>query len=111
MITAHTESRFLPFLLSAWSWEEKIPLAKSSLEKTWLFHEIGRCYLELNKAEAAQTYGQMSLQSADEEGNVEWQLHAYVLIAQAQGKGISTDFVLGMDTACLLSILVKTPQI
>ncbi|NWQ81889.1 TTC25 protein, partial [Columbina picui] len=66
------------------SWEEKIPLAKSSLEKTWLFHEIGRCYLELNKAEVAQKYGERSLQSADEEGDVGWQLHAYVLMAQAQ---------------------------
>ncbi|KFP60616.1 Tetratricopeptide repeat protein 25, partial [Cariama cristata] len=68
------------------TWEEKIPMAKSSLEKTWLFHEIGRCYLELNKAEAAQNYGQKSLQSADEEGDVEWQLHAAVLVAQAQVK-------------------------
>ncbi|XP_040473058.1 outer dynein arm-docking complex subunit 4 isoform X2 [Falco naumanni] len=68
------------------TWEEKIPMAKSSLEKTWLFHEIGRCYLELNKAEAAQNYGQKSLQSADEEGDAEWQLHATVLVAQAQVK-------------------------
>ncbi|NXJ00412.1 TTC25 protein, partial [Psophia crepitans] len=68
------------------TWEEKIPMAKSSLEKTWLFHEIGRCYLELNKAEAAQNYGEKSLQSADEEGDVEWQLHATVLVAQAQVK-------------------------
>ncbi|NXY78237.1 TTC25 protein, partial [Glareola pratincola] len=68
------------------TWEEKIPMAKSSLEKTWLFHEIGQCYLELNKAEAAQNYGQKSLQSADEEGDVEWQLHATVLVAQAQAK-------------------------
>ncbi|XP_032857979.1 outer dynein arm-docking complex subunit 4 isoform X2 [Tyto alba] len=68
------------------TWEEKIPMAKSSLEKTWLFHEIGRCYLELNKAEAAQNYGQKSLQSSDEEGDVEWQLHATVLVAQAQVK-------------------------
>ncbi|KAM9656996.1 outer dynein arm-docking complex subunit 4 [Morphnus guianensis] len=68
------------------TWEEKIPMAKSSLEKTWLFHEIGQCYLELNKAEAAQNYGQKSLQSADEEGDVEWQLHATVLVAQAQVK-------------------------
>ncbi|XP_054657376.1 outer dynein arm-docking complex subunit 4 [Grus americana] len=68
------------------TWEEKIPMAKSSLEKTWLFHEVGRCYLELNKAEAAQNYGQKSLQSADEEGDVEWQLHATVLVAQAQVK-------------------------
>ncbi|XP_010584029.1 PREDICTED: tetratricopeptide repeat protein 25 [Haliaeetus leucocephalus] len=68
------------------TWEEKIPMAKSSLEKTWLFHEIGQCYLELDKAEAAQNYGQKSLQSADEEGDVEWQLHATVLVAQAQVK-------------------------
>ncbi|XP_062451760.1 outer dynein arm-docking complex subunit 4 [Rhea pennata] len=68
------------------TWEEKIPMAKSSLEKTWLFHEIGRCYLELNKAEEAQNYGEKSLQSADEEGDVEWQLNASVLVAQAQVK-------------------------
>ncbi|NXT47590.1 TTC25 protein, partial [Pluvianellus socialis] len=68
------------------TWEEKIPMAKSSLEKTWLFHEIGQCYLELNKAEAAQSYGQKSLQSADEEADAEWQLHATVLVAQAQVK-------------------------
>ncbi|KAM6368660.1 outer dynein arm-docking complex subunit 4 [Pluvialis apricaria] len=68
------------------TWEEKIPMAQSSLEKTWLFHEIGQCYLELNKAETAQNYGQKSLQSADEEGDVEWQLHATVLVAQAQVK-------------------------
>ncbi|KAF1541438.1 Tetratricopeptide repeat protein 25, partial [Eudyptula minor] len=68
------------------TWEEKIPMAKSSLEKTWLFHEIGRCYLELNEAGAAQNYGQKSLQSADDEGDAEWQLHATVLVAQAQVK-------------------------
>ncbi|PKU29141.1 tetratricopeptide repeat protein hypothetical protein [Limosa lapponica baueri] len=68
------------------TWEEKIPMAKSSLEKIWLFHEIGQCYMELNQAEEAQNYGQKSLQSADEEGDVEWQLHATVLVAQAQVK-------------------------
>ncbi|XP_074783062.1 outer dynein arm-docking complex subunit 4 [Athene noctua] len=68
------------------TWEEKIPMAKSSPEKTWLFHEIGRCYLELDKAEAAQNYGQKSLQASDEEGDVEWQLRATVLVAQAQVK-------------------------
>ena len=83
-------------------------MAKSSLEKTWLFHEIGQCYLELDKAEAAQNYGQKSLQSADEEGDVEWQLHATVLVAQAQGKGVNTYFTLRIKTACLFSILVKT---
>ncbi|KFV94089.1 Tetratricopeptide repeat protein 25, partial [Eurypyga helias] len=74
------------FQQAADTWEEKIPMAKSSPEKAWLFHEIGRCYLELNKAEAAQHYGQKSLQSADEGGDVERQLHAAVLVAQAQVK-------------------------
>lgn len=29
------------------AWERKIPLAKTPLETTWLYHEIGRCHLEL----------------------------------------------------------------
>ncbi|NXC55871.1 TTC25 protein, partial [Aleadryas rufinucha] len=82
----HVYARIGKFQQAINTWEEKIPLAQSSLEKAWLFHEIGRCYLELDKAEAAQDYGQKSLQSADEEGDVEWQLHATVLVAQAQVK-------------------------
>ncbi|XP_004472478.1 outer dynein arm-docking complex subunit 4 isoform X1 [Dasypus novemcinctus] len=68
------------------TWEEKIPLAKTTLEKTWLFHEIGRCYLELDQAWQAQTYGEKSQQCAEEEGDLEWQLNASVLVAQAQVK-------------------------
>lgn len=30
-------------------WEEKLPLAKTPLEQTWLYHEIGRCHLELGE--------------------------------------------------------------
>ncbi|XP_066485346.1 outer dynein arm-docking complex subunit 4 [Tiliqua scincoides] len=68
------------------TWEEKIPLVKSNLEKTWLFHEIGRCYLELGRAVEARDYGERSLQCAEEEGDIEWQLNAGVLVAQAQVK-------------------------
>ncbi|NXT04113.1 TTC25 protein, partial [Prunella fulvescens] len=82
----HVYARIGKFQQAINSWEEKIPLAQSSLEKAWLFHEIGRCYLELDEAEVAQDYGQKSLESADEEGDVEWQLHATVLVAQAQVK-------------------------
>ncbi|NXI20564.1 TTC25 protein, partial [Irena cyanogastra] len=82
----HVYARIGEFQQAINTWEEKIPLAQSSLEKAWLFHEIGRCYLELDKAEVAQDYGQKSLQSADEEEDVEWQLHATVLVAQAQVK-------------------------
>ncbi|NXO32276.1 TTC25 protein, partial [Cisticola juncidis] len=82
----HVYARIGKFQQAINTWEEKIPMAQSSLEKAWLFHEIGRCYLELGKAEVAQDYGQKSLQAADEEGDVEWQLHATVLVAQAQVK-------------------------
>ncbi|NXO40998.1 TTC25 protein, partial [Locustella ochotensis] len=82
----HVYARIGKFQQAINAWEEKIPMAQSSLEKAWLFHEIGRCYLELDEAEIAQDYGQKSLQSADEEGDVEWQLHATVLVAQAQVK-------------------------
>ncbi|KAM8944762.1 outer dynein arm-docking complex subunit 4 [Lycaon pictus] len=68
------------------TWEEKIPLAKTTLEKTWLFHEIGRCYLELDQAWQAQHYGEKSQLCAEEEGDIEWQLNASVLVAQAQVK-------------------------
>ncbi|MEE6512724.1 hypothetical protein FKM82_019915 [Ascaphus truei] len=67
-------------------WEEKIPLASSSLEKTWLFHEIGRCYLELGEAAEGRAYGRKSQQEAGETGDVEWQLNSSVLVAQAEVK-------------------------
>lgn len=28
-------------------WAQKLPLASDSVEKAWLYHEIGRCHLEL----------------------------------------------------------------
>lgn len=81
------ERKELTLTLHVPRWEEKIPLAKTTLEKTWLFHEIGRCYLELDQAWQAQHYGEKSQQCAEEEGDIEWQLNASVLVAQAQGMG------------------------
>jgi hypothetical protein len=82
---AEFEGMKLTLLLHVPRWEEKIPLAKTTLEKTWLFHEIGRCYLELDQAWEAQNYGEKSQQYAEEEGDIEWQLNASVLVSQAQG--------------------------
>jgi len=60
-------------------------MAKSALEKTWLYHEIGRCYLEMGEHEKAEDYGEKSLAAAQEAKDDVWQLNATVLIAQAQG--------------------------
>ncbi|KAJ7992338.1 hypothetical protein DPEC_G00277490 [Dallia pectoralis] len=74
------------------AWEEKIPLAHGGLERTWLFHEIGRCYLELKRHLEARDYGARSLVAADEIADEKWQLNASVLVAQS-------DMVLGNFTS------------
>lgn len=66
------------------SWEEKVPLACGGLEKAWLFHEIGRCYLELKRYGEARDYGSRSLTAADDISDEKWQLNASVLMAQAE---------------------------
>ena len=67
------------------SWEQKLPKSKSALESTWLYHEIGRCHLELGNNQEAKDYGEKSLAAAQEASDKGWQLHATVLIAQAEG--------------------------
>lgn len=67
-------------------WEEKLPLASSDIEKAWLYHEIGRCYLELGNNEKAKDYGKMSFEAAVRINDEIWQLNATVLIAQAEAK-------------------------
>ncbi|XP_067928491.1 outer dynein arm-docking complex subunit 4-like [Watersipora subatra] len=64
-------------------WEDKVPMSKSALESTWLFHEIGRCYLESGRFDVARGYGERALEAAHEAHDDEWKLHAGVLIAQA----------------------------
>ena len=68
-----------------YSWLEKVPLSKLALESTWLFHEIGRCYLELGSSDKAKEYGEKSLSEAKKAEDDVWQLNATVLIAQAEG--------------------------
>lgn len=67
-------------------WERKLPLCKTPLEATWLCHELGRCYLEIDKAKVAKDYGERSLAAAQEAEDDMWQLHALVLISQAEVK-------------------------
>ncbi|KAL5006143.1 hypothetical protein ScPMuIL_017301 [Solemya velum] len=67
-------------------WEEKIPMSKSSLESAWLFHEVGRCCLEMGKFTEARDYGEKSLAAAQDAGDKSWTLHSSVLIAQSEVK-------------------------
>jgi len=60
-------------------------MSKSALESTWLYHEIGRCYLESGRFEVARGYGEKALEAAYEAEDEEWKLHAGVLVSQSLG--------------------------
>ncbi|XP_067825449.1 outer dynein arm-docking complex subunit 4 isoform X2 [Heptranchias perlo] len=79
-------ARIGEFAKAVEAWMEKETLTKSNLERTWLFHEIGRCHLELNNNEEARDYGLKSLASAEKAGDEEWKMNASVLVAQAEIK-------------------------
>lgn len=51
-----------------------------------MFHELGRCYLELGGNEEARNFGVRSLTAADEISDEKWKIMAIVLISQAECK-------------------------
>lgn len=61
-------------------------MPKTVLEGAWLYHELGRCCLELGKFYEAASYGEQSLESATQASDDNWQINSSVLIAQAEGK-------------------------
>ncbi|KAJ3324995.1 Tetratricopeptide repeat protein 25 [Boothiomyces sp. JEL0866] len=54
-----------------------------SIEKAWLLHDIGQCYLRLKEYEKAKTYGERSMAISDSLNNTRWGLSSRVLIGQA----------------------------
>lgn len=68
------------------SWQRKLPLTKTSEQSTWLYHELGRCQLELGNYNEARELGEKSLTAANDSQDQMWQLNASVLIAQAESK-------------------------
>lgn len=87
-------------------WEEKVPMSSSPLETTWLCHEIGRCYLELDDCDKAKSYGERSLAAAQEADDLVWQLNSSVLIAQSHVK--KNELQEGLETFEKASELAKS---
>jgi len=81
----------------------KLPMVESAEESTWLFHEIGRCHLELGNFEEAEEYGEKSLGSAEQAQDTQWQLNATVLKAQSQG----TVIVFTSTTLYIVALLTQ----
>ena len=61
-------------------------MATTPDENSWLFHELGRCHLELGNYDQAKAHGEKSMTAAQEGGDLAWQLNACVLVGQAEGK-------------------------
>ncbi|AWP19242.1 putative tetratricopeptide repeat protein 25 isoform 2 [Scophthalmus maximus] len=68
-------------MVQRWS-EKEVP----NKQETCLFHEIGWCYLKLDRYEEARDYGVRSLAAADETADDKWQMNANVLVAQSEMK-------------------------
>jgi len=60
-------------------------MVSSCLESTWLYHELGRCYMETRDYNKAKQSAIESVSSANEADDTAWQLNAYVLLAQTEG--------------------------
>ena len=65
------------------AFEQKLPLTpESSIEKSWLLHDIGRCFLEIRNYVKALDYGQRSCSIADDLKDQRWGMNARLLLAQ-----------------------------
>jgi len=78
------------FWLTWWvvwySWHVRLPMTKTPLERTWLYHEMGRCHFELGNYERARELGERSYQEATSARDKVWLLSSSILIAQALGQ-------------------------
>jgi len=64
----------------------RLPVTKTPLERTWLYHEMGRCHFELGNYERARELGERSYQEATAARDKVWLLSSSILIAQALGE-------------------------
>ncbi|VDL92911.1 unnamed protein product [Schistocephalus solidus] len=65
------------------AWTKRLDYDIKGVDKAWLHHEIGRSYLELKQYEEAIDHAAKARDIADHEADLEWDLNATVLIAQA----------------------------
>jgi len=68
-------------------------VTKTPLERTWLYHEMGRCHFELGNYERARELGDRSYHEATAARDKVWLLSSSILVAQALGQcpGSSAD--------------------
>nr|CAD7413607.1 unnamed protein product [Timema poppensis] len=65
-------------------WEEMLPLISDINSKSWLFHELGRCYLKLGMITKARVYGSKCLASSKMSDDAKLAMHARTLMAEVE---------------------------
>lgn len=78
--------KFGKFEEAAFVWEKLIPLIQDNEKKSWLFHEIGRCYFELGKYDQSYKFGAESVLWAGKCPNSTWSCTSNVLLGQVEMK-------------------------
>jgi len=70
-------------------WETRLPISKTPLERSYIFHEIGRCYLELSKLDIARYYATNAFDEAVKIEDWIWAMNAKILLGQIERKSSS----------------------
>ena len=65
-------------------YSDRVKMSKGGSESAWLFHNWGRCLLEMSDLEGAEAKGKVALKNATQANDKAWQLNSKVLVAQAQ---------------------------
>jgi len=94
---AETKSRALDFLGRSYAekgsfaeaaevWDSRLAIAKTPIERSYLYHEIGRCYYEMSRWEPTRVYGNQCLEEALKIPDYIWAMYAEILLGQTEVK-------------------------
>ena len=79
--------RFLTsFMFNFPRFARKVPMCKTRQETSWLYHEIGNCFLVLQQYDYAAEAARRSLEAAEEALDWNYQLQSGVLLGVSLGK-------------------------
>lgn len=66
------------------AWERKLDLCRTDLERTWLYHELGQCYLKLGLVAEARDFGVKAVTAAEAASDEVWMMNCSILAGQAE---------------------------
>eukprot|EP00835_Amoeboradix_gromovi_P006106 NODE_662_length_5423_cov_0.101991.p1 type:complete len:477 gc:universal NODE_662_length_5423_cov_0.101991:3707-5137(+) len=63
-------------------WEERMKFDSTPLEKAWIYHDLGKCYLDLGKINKSKECARLSLEFSDQMGSRTWSASAKLLLGR-----------------------------